>query len=58
MALFDDAASNPWAPTQNPEGLGRQAQVAKCDGYVILAAEYNHGPTGVLKNALDYAHVE
>ncbi len=28
------------------------------DGFIILAAEYNHGPTAVLKNALDSARVE
>ena len=28
------------------------------DGYIATAAEYNHGPTAVLKNALDSAHLE
>ena len=25
------------------------------DGFIFTAAEYNHGPTAVLKNAIDYA---
>ncbi|TIV10417.1 MAG: NAD(P)H-dependent oxidoreductase, partial [Mesorhizobium sp.] len=25
------------------------------DGFIFTAAEYNHAPTGVLKNAIDYA---
>lgn len=35
-----------------------RAAVAACDGYIITAAEYNHGPTAVLKNALDSASRE
>jgi NAD(P)H-dependent FMN reductase len=49
-----------------PEGRGSdhppvkawQAKVASLDGFVIAAAEYNHGPTAVLKNALDFAYAE
>ena len=32
--------------------------VGSYDGYVVLAAEYNHAPTAVLKNALDSATYE
>lgn len=35
-----------------------KARVAEFDGYLVTAAEYNHGPTGVLKNALDSAGKE
>ncbi|WP_394834470.1 NAD(P)H-dependent oxidoreductase [Pendulispora rubella] len=28
--------------------------MAAFDGYLFITAEYNHGVTGVLKNALDY----
>ncbi len=34
------------------------AAVAGVDGFLILVAEYNHGYTGVLKNALDYLYKE
>ena len=34
------------------QGLGR------FDAYIAIAPEYNHGPTAVLKNALDSAFVE
>ena len=30
------------------------AKMAELDGYVFVTAEYNHGPSGVLKNAIDY----
>jgi NAD(P)H-dependent FMN reductase len=32
--------------------------LAELDGFIVLAAEYNGGPTAVLKNALDYAFKE
>lgn len=32
--------------------------MAELDGYLVTAAEYNRGPTGVLKNALDHAYRE
>jgi NAD(P)H-dependent FMN reductase len=32
--------------------------VAEFDAYIFTAAEYNRGPTAVLKNALDYAYPE
>ena len=34
------------------------AKVGEADGYLIVAAEYNHGYTAVLKNALDYCNKE
>jgi len=58
LPFFNERASNMHVPTQDPEGLRWQKKVAEFDGYVIVAAEYNHGPTAALKNALDFAYVE
>ncbi|WP_425144717.1 NADPH-dependent FMN reductase [Deinococcus sp.] len=58
MPFFDEVASNAWAPTQNEVALRWQKKVAEFDGYIFLTAEYNHGPTAVLKNALDYSYPE
>lgn len=33
-------------------------KLAGLDGFIVIAAEYNHGPTAVLKNALDSARAE
>lgn len=35
-----------------------QDRVREFDGFIATAAEYNHGPTAVLKNALDTAYTE
>ncbi|MFC4062888.1 NADPH-dependent FMN reductase [Planomonospora corallina] len=34
------------------------ARIAEFDGYVFVTPEYNHGPSGALKNALDYLYAE
>lgn len=58
MPFFDEALSPAWAPVKN-EAAQRWAQkLAMLDGLVVITAEYNHGPTAVLKNAFDYAYKE
>jgi NAD(P)H-dependent FMN reductase len=34
------------------------AKIASFDGYVIVTPEYNHGTSGVLKNAIDFLYAE
>ena len=50
-----------------PPSLGRYQQehtkqwadkIASFDGFVIVTPEYNHGTSGVLKNAIDYLYAE
>ncbi|MCF1592598.1 NADPH-dependent FMN reductase [Streptomyces muensis] len=59
LPFFDDTP-----PVYHPreyadEGVARLArQIDAADGYVFLVAEYNHGYTAVLKNALDHTFVE
>jgi NAD(P)H-dependent FMN reductase len=43
-------------PNEQVAAFGRA--VDRADGYIVLAAEYNHGYTGVLKNAMDWTYVE
>lgn len=44
---YEDPLQQRWAET-----------VARADGYVFVVAEYNHGMTAALKNALDYLYAE
>src|SRR5688572_9364644 len=58
LPLFEEEISPGWGPSKNEDALKWQKKVAEFDGYIIVAAEYNRGPTGALKNALDYAYKE
>ena len=58
MPFFNEASSPAWGPSQDEAALRWQAKIDSLDGFVIIAAEYNRGPTAVLKNALDYAYNE
>ncbi|MDV8025330.1 NAD(P)H-dependent oxidoreductase [Rhodococcus sp. IEGM 1330] len=44
---YQNAHTNEWS-----------AAIQSFDGYVIVTPEYNHGPTGALKNAIDYLYHE
>ncbi len=43
-------------PNEEVARFGRK--IDEADGYVILTAEYNHGYSAVLKNAMDHTFVE
>ena len=58
MPFFDEVASNAWVPSQNAVAQRWQNKVAALDDYIFVTAEYNHGISAVLKNALDYAYPE
>ena len=58
MPFFDEALSPAWAPVKNEAAQRWAAKLATLDGLVVITAEYNHGPTAVLKNAFDYAYKE
>ena len=58
MPMFAEEMSPAYAPSKD-EVAGRwQKKMAEFDAYIFTAAEYNRGPTAVLKNALDYAYKE
>jgi NAD(P)H-dependent FMN reductase len=56
LPFFDEPASPAWVPSKSEVAQNWQKKVEQFDGFVFTAAEYNRGPTGVLKNALDYAY--
>ena len=58
MPLFAEEASPLYAPSKDEVARRWQKKVGEFDGFIFTAAEYNRGPTAVLKNALDYAYKE
>ena len=58
LPFFEEAASPAWAPSKSEVAQKWQKKVGSLDGFIFTAAEYNHGPTAVLKNAIDYASNE
>jgi NAD(P)H-dependent FMN reductase len=45
--VYTNAASEAW-----------RRKIGTCDAFIVTVAEYNHGPTAVLKNAFDNAFLE
>ena len=58
LPLFAEAASPAYAAPEDAVAQRWRTKVAEFDAYVFTAAEYNRGPTAVLKNALDYVYSE
>lgn len=58
LPFFDESAGPAYAPSQKEEVRRWQAKIDELDGYVVIAGEYTHGPTAVLKNALDHVYNE
>jgi NAD(P)H-dependent FMN reductase len=56
MPFFDEVASPLWVPSKDEAAQKWQKKVESFDGFIFTAAEYNRGPTAVLKNAFDYAY--
>ena len=60
LPFFNEAASPAYAGgvyTQ-PEAETWRKRIGEFDAFVATVAEYNHGPTAVLKNAFDSAYLE
>ncbi|MDB5097630.1 MAG: putative NADPH-dependent reductase [Cyanobacteria bacterium RYN_339] len=56
LPFFYEAASSMATPSEDPEGQRWERRVAEFDGFIFVTAEYNHGPSAAMKNALDYAY--
>lgn len=55
---FDEAVPPMAGQYQNPHTRSWAELIASFDGFVVVTPEYNHAPSGVLKNALDYLFAE
>jgi len=58
LPLLDEPMPAMMAQYSHPHTKKWSEKIASFDGYVIVAAEYNHGVAGALKNAIDYLNVE
>lgn len=58
LPLFAEPMSPAWAPVKDEAGQRWGALLHGLDGLIVVTPEYNHGPSAVLKNALDYAYKE
>jgi NAD(P)H-dependent FMN reductase len=60
MPFFSEAMTPGYksAPYSEPNVVKWTAKIAEADAYIIVAPEYNHGYTAVLKNALDWVYQE
>lgn len=60
MPFFDSAQSPSYIkePYPDPNVQKWTAKIADSDGYVMVAPEYNHGYSAVLKNAIDWVYKE
>ena len=58
MPLFAEPVSPAWGASKDPVALRWQAKLAEMDGFIVVTAEYNRGPTAAIKNAFDYAYKE
>lgn len=58
LPFFDEALSpsDNKGVYKNPKGQAWAKEVAEADAFIFLVAEYNHGPTAVLKNAIDWVY--
>src|SRR5262245_36189456 len=58
LPFFNEPIPPVWAPAKNDKARAWAATLAGLDGFIIVTPEYNHGPSAVLKNALDHAYAE
>ena len=58
LPFFAEPVSPAYGASKDENAQRWQKRVAQFDAYIFMVAEYNRGPTAVLKNALDYAYRE
>jgi NAD(P)H-dependent FMN reductase len=58
LPLLDEPVPASMGQYSQPHTKAWAKKIAGYDGFVFVAAEYNHGVTGALKNAIDYIYAE
>ena len=54
LPLLDEPAPPSMGEHSHAHTKAWAAKIASFDGYVFVTPEYNHGPSGALKNAIDF----
>ncbi len=58
LPFFDEEVPPIIGAYQQPHTLAWAATIAQYDAFVVIAPEYNHSISAVLKNAIDYLYAE
>ncbi|HEX7249910.1 MAG TPA: NAD(P)H-dependent oxidoreductase [Burkholderiales bacterium] len=58
LPLLDEPVPPSLGKYSKPHTKAWAAEIARFDGFVFVTPEYNHGPSGALKNAIDYLYKE
>ncbi len=58
LPLLDEPLPPSLGQYSKPHTLAWAAKIDSFDGFVFVTPEYNHGPSGALKNAIDYLYAE
>ena len=58
LPLLDEAVPPSMGQYSQPHTKTWAAKIASFDAFVFVTPEYNHGPSGALKNAIDYLYAE
>lgn len=58
LPFFNEAGAPAWGPVKNEAAQRWAAKLDTLDGLIVVTPEYNHGPSAVLKNAIDWAYKE
>lgn len=58
LPLLDEPVPPSMGQYSKPHTLAWAARIAAFDGFVFVTPEYNHGPSGALKNAIDFIYAE
>ena len=58
LPLLDEPVPPSMGQYSQPHTKAWAAAIAALDGFVFVTPEYNHGPSGALKNAIDYLYRE
>lgn len=58
LPLLDEPVPPSMGQYSKPHTKAWAAKISTFDGFVFVTPEYNHGPSGALKNALDFLYQE